>query len=74
MNAHMTLQLSAVCEAVAALWAAEALLCLLMPVLDVLLQGAVALVAPRAVRACEQLGERIRGSWMKEENRRRRQR
>lgn len=60
----MPFQLSAVSEAVAALWAAEALFSLLVPVLDVLLQRAVTLVATRAVRAGEQLRERIRSSWV----------
>lgn len=61
----MPLQLSAVCEAVAALGAVEALLGLLVPVLDVLLQGAVTLVATCAVRAGEQLRERVWGSCVK---------
>lgn len=68
VDRHMPLQLSAVCEAVAALGAVEALFGLLVPVLDVLLQGAVTLVATRAVRAGEQLGERIRSSWVEKKN------
>lgn len=60
----MPFQLSAVSEAVAALWAAEALFSLFVPVLDVLLQRAVTLVATCAVRAGEQLRERIRSSWV----------
>lgn len=64
MDRHVPLQLSAVCEAVAALGAVEALLGLLVPVLDVLLQGAVTLVATCAVRAGEQLGEGVRSSWV----------
>lgn len=65
VNCHMPLQLSTVCKAVAALGAAEALFGLLVPILDVLLQGAVTLVATSAVRAGEKLRERIRSSWMK---------
>lgn len=57
VDRHVPLQLSAVCEAVAALRAAEALFGLLVPVLDVLLQGAVTLVATCAVWAGEQLRE-----------------
>lgn len=53
----MPLQLSTVREAVAALWTVEALLGLLVPVLDVLLQGAVTLVASCAVWTGEQLRE-----------------
>lgn len=64
----MPLQLSAVCEAVAALGAVEALLGLLVPVLDVLLQGAVTLVATCAVRAGEQLRERVWGSCVKKKH------
>ena len=66
----MPLQLRTVSEAVAALGAVEALLCLLVSVFDVLLQGAVTLVAASAVRAGEQLGEGVRSSWMWGENRR----
>lgn len=66
VDCHVPFQLSAVSEAVAALRAAEALLGLLVPVLDVLLQRAVALVAARAVRAGEQLRERVGGSWVTE--------
>lgn len=65
----MPVQLSAVREAVAALGAVEALLGLLVSVLDVLLQGAVALVATSAVRAGEQLREGIGSSWMKKKRR-----
>lgn len=64
VHRHVPLQLSAVREAVAAFGAAEALLRLLVPILDVLLQGAVALVAPRAVRTGEQLGEGVRSAWL----------
>ena len=53
VDRHMPLQLSAVREAVAALGAVEALFGLLVPVLDVLFQGAVTLVATCAVRAGE---------------------
>lgn len=53
----MSLQLRAVCKGVAALGAAEAFLGFLVPILDVLLQGAVTLVAARAVGTGEQLRE-----------------
>lgn len=59
VDRHVPLQLSAVRKAVAALRAAEALVRLLVPVLDVLLQGAVALVAAGAVGTGEQLGEGV---------------
>lgn len=64
MHRHVPFQLRAVSEAVAALGTAEALFGLLVAVLNVLLQRAVALVAARAVRAGEQLRERIGSSWM----------
>lgn len=57
VDRHVPLQLSTVREAVAALWTVEALLGLLVPVLDVLLQGAVTLVASCAVWTGEQLRE-----------------
>lgn len=57
VDRHVPLQLGAVGEAVVALGAAEAFLRLLVPVLDVLLQRAVALVAPCTVRTGEQLRE-----------------
>lgn len=57
--AHVPLQLRAVGEGVAAVRAAVVVLAGLVPVLDVLLQRGVALVAPRAVRASVQLGERV---------------
>lgn len=60
MVAHVPLQLRAVGEGVAAVRAAVVVLAGLVPVLDVLLQRGVALVAPRAVRAGVQLGERVR--------------
>ena len=59
----MAVQLRAVGEGVAAEGAAEVVLALLVPVLDVLLQGGVALVAAGAVGAREQLGEGVRGAW-----------
>lgn len=65
VNRHVPLQLSPVRKAVATLLAAEALLRLLVPVLDVLLQRAVALVAACAVRAGEQLGEGVRSPWVR---------
>lgn len=58
----MALQLGAVGEAVVAVGAAEALVGLLVAVLDVLLQRAVALVPTGAVRTGEQLGEGVRSS------------
>lgn len=57
--AHVPLQLRAVGEGVAAVRAAVVVLAGLVPVLDVLLQRGVALVAPRAVRASVQLGEGV---------------
>ena len=51
MVAHVPLQLGAVGEGVAALGAAEVVVAGLVAVLDVLLQGGVALVTARAVRA-----------------------
>lgn len=59
VNRQVPFQQCAVREAAAALRAAEGLLGLLVAVPDVLLQRAVALVAARAVRAGEQLGEQI---------------
>lgn len=53
----MAFQLGAVGKAVVAVGAAEALVCLLMAVFDVLLQRAVALVSTGAVRTRKQLGE-----------------
>lgn len=61
---HVSLQLRAVCKGVAALGAAEAFLGLLVPIFDVFLQGAVTLVATRAVRTGEQLREGVWSSWM----------
>lgn len=61
----MSLQLSPVRKGVAALGATEVVFALLVPVLNVLLQGAVTLVAAGAVRAGEQLREGIRGSWVR---------
>lgn len=60
--AHVPLQLGAVGEGVAAVRAAVVVLAGLVPVLYVLLQRGVALVAPGAVGAGVQLGEGIRGS------------
>lgn len=59
VSRQVPFQQCAVREAAAALRAAEGLLGLLVAVPDVLLQRAVALVAARAVRAGEQLGEQI---------------
>jgi len=61
--AHVSLELRAVGEGVAALGAAEVVLAGLVAVLDVLLQRGVALVAARAVRAGVQLGEGVRPPW-----------
>ena len=60
MRGCVAVELRAVGEGIAAEGAAEAVLTLLVAVFDVLLQGGVALVAARAVRAGEQLGE---GVW-----------
>lgn len=57
MDGHVAFQLGAVGKAVVAVGAAEALVRLLVAVLDVLLQRAVALVATGAVWTREQLGE-----------------
>lgn len=57
--AHVPLQLRAVGEGVAAVRAAVVVLAGLVPILYVLLQRGVALVAARAVRASVQLGEGI---------------
>lgn len=65
--AHVPLQLGAVGEGVAAVRAAVVVLAGLVPILDVLLQRGVALVAPGAVGAGVQLGEGVRGSWDREE-------
>lgn len=62
MVAHVPLQLRAVGEGVAAVRAAVVILAGLVAILDMLLQRGVALVAPRAVGARVQLGERIRCS------------
>lgn len=59
--AHVPLQLGAVGEGVAAVRAAVVVLAGLVPVLYVLLQRGVALVAPGAVGAGVQLGEGVRG-------------
>lgn len=55
VGTHVSLQLSAVGEGVAALGAAEVVLALLVAQLDVLLQGRVALVAAGTVRTGEEL-------------------
>lgn len=60
VRGHVTLQLRAAAEGVGAQRAGEALLVLLVAVLDVLLQRRQALVAAVAVPAGEQLGEVIR--------------
>ena len=57
---HVALQLCAVREGVGAQRAWDALLVLLVAVLDVLLQGRQPLVAPVAVRAGQELGEVVR--------------
>lgn len=59
VGGHMAIQLRAVGESVAAELAGEALLVLLMPVLDVLLEGSQPLVATVAVRAGQELGKVI---------------
>lgn len=59
VGGHMAIQLRAVGESVAAELAGKALLVLLMPVLDVLLEGGQSLVAPVAVWAGQQLGKVI---------------
>lgn len=59
MRGHVTLQLRAVAEGVAAQRAGEALLVPLVPILDVLLQRRQPLVAAVAVRTGEQLGKVI---------------
>lgn len=64
VDRHVTLQLGSVGEAVVAVGAAEALVRLLVSVLDVLLQRAVAFVSTGAVRTREQLGEGIRRSCL----------
>lgn len=64
VHRHVTLQLGSVGEAVVAVGAAEALVRLLVAVLDVLLQRAVAFVSTGAVRTREQLGEGIRRSCL----------
>lgn len=61
--AHVPLQLGAVGEGVAAVGAAVVVLAGLVPVLDVLLQGGVALVAAGAVGAGVQRREGVGGSW-----------
>jgi anti-sigma-K factor RskA len=60
VRGHVSLQLRAVGEGVAAVGAAEVVLALLVAVLDVLLQGRQPLVAPVAVRAGQELGEVVR--------------
>lgn len=55
----MAIQLCTVGESVAAELAGEALLVLLMPILDVLLEGGQPLVAAVAVGASQQLGKVI---------------
>lgn len=57
---HVTLQLRAAAQGVAAERAAEALLVLLVPILDVFLQRRQAFVAALTVRTGEQLGEVVR--------------
>ena len=61
--AHVSLQLGAVGEGVAALGAAEVVIAGLVAILDVLLQGGVALVTARAVRANVELGEGVWQAW-----------
>lgn len=55
----MSLQLSAVSKGVVAKRAGEVLFVLLVPVLDVLLQGSQALITAVAVGAGQQLGKSI---------------
>lgn len=57
VDRHVAFQLGPVRKAVVAVRAAEALVCFLMAVLDVLLQRAVALVSAGAVWTRKQLGE-----------------
>lgn len=57
---HVTLQLCAAAEGLTAERAAEALLVLLMSILDVFLQRRQAFVAAVAIRTGEQLGEVVR--------------
>lgn len=64
VHRHVAFQLGAVGEAVVAVGAAEALVRLLMAVLDVLLQRAVALVPAGAVRTRQQLGEGVGSSCL----------
>lgn len=60
VGGHVTLQLSAVVEGIAAERAGEALLLLLMPIFDVFLQRGNPFVTAVAVRTGKQLGEVIR--------------
>lgn len=60
VHGHVTLQLRAAAEGIGAQWAGEALLILLVAILDVFLQRRQPLVAALAVRAGEQLGEVVR--------------
>ena len=60
MRGHVALQLRAVREGVGAQRARDALLVLLVAVLDVLLEGGQPLVAPVAVGAGQQLREGVR--------------
>lgn len=62
MVAHVPLQLRAIGKGVAAVRAAVVILAGLVAILDVFLQRGVAFVAPGAVGASVQLGERIRCS------------
>lgn len=60
VHGHVTLQLRAAAKGIAAQQAAEALLILLMAILDVFFQRRQPLVTALAVRAGEQLGEVVR--------------
>lgn len=60
MRRHVTLQLRAVAEGVGAQQAGEALLILLMAILDVFFQRCQTLVAALTVWAGEQLGKGVR--------------
>lgn len=60
VRGHVTLQLRAVAEGVGAQWAGEALLVLLVAILDVFFQRCQTLVAALAVRTGEHLGKGVR--------------
>lgn len=60
MHGHVTLQLCAAAKGIGAQRAGEALLILLVAILDVFFQRRQPLVAALAVRAGEQLGKVVR--------------